>query len=363
MKAIRVQGSPSYYACEENVYDRIEDLLVEGRVKKALLLHGEKSWEAARDYLPAFTEVAVSYERYQGECSLKEIERVAHMAGDHESDVIIGLGGGKVMDIAKAAANELNIPVMLLPTLASTCAAWTPLSVIYTEQGDYLRYQPYIKNPWVVLVEPQIIAHSPAAYLRAGIGDTLAKWYEAKALTKTLPEPRVPVMMSLKAAQVCRDVILAESEEALSALGEQRVTPSLLAIMETSILAGGLVGGLGDEYGRIAAAHSVHNGLTQFEETHSFLHGEKVAYGILVQVALEKQLDELQALLSFYEKINLPSSLGKLGLQNNQETLEKLAAYTLAEGESIHFMEESFSLEEVVSSIHTVEAYKKIENK
>ncbi|GAE25462.1 glycerol dehydrogenase [Halalkalibacter wakoensis JCM 9140] len=184
MKPIRVQASPSYYACELHAYDRLEGILLEGKVERALLIHGTKSLEAAQSFLSSFTQVKVQFELYHGECSANEIARMKHIGDREKVNVVIGLGGGKVMDLAKSVANELNIPVVLLPTLASQCAAWTPLSVIYTDSGDYVKYTPFVKNPWVVLVEPTIIARSPIAYLRAGIGDTLAKWYEAKALTK-----------------------------------------------------------------------------------------------------------------------------------------------------------------------------------
>ena len=359
MKSIRVQASPSYYACEPGIFERLEPLMIEGKVKNGLMIHGSLSLKSAQKYLPSFEQVDMQYERYRGECSNREIERVSSVAYEKRSDVIIGLGGGKVMDLAKAVANHLDLPVILLPTLASTCAAWTPLSVIYTDNGDYLKYKPYIKNPWIVLVEPAIIAQSPASYLRAGIGDTLAKWYEAKALTKQLDQKRVPVLMSLRAASLCKELILSESEKAIASLQEETVTHSLLTILESSILAGGLVGGLGDEYGRIAAAHSVHNALTQFSETHAFLHGEKVAYGILVQVAIEKDFTELETLRTFYKTIALPSSLEDLGLENSMQVINRLAELTLAPHESIHFMAESFSIDEVVHGIQAVEAYTK----
>ncbi|WP_066152571.1 iron-containing alcohol dehydrogenase family protein [Halalkalibacter krulwichiae] len=358
MKSIRVQASPSYYACELGVFDQLESLIIEGRREKALFVHGEKSLKAATSYLPPFNKVDVVFNQYRGECSLEEIARIKERAHEDQCDVVIGLGGGKVLDLAKAVANELDVPVILLPTLASQCAAWTPLSVIYTESGDYVKYCQYLKNPWIVLVEPAIIAASPASYLRAGIGDTLAKWYEARALTKHLDDMRVPIRLSLQAASLCQELLLKESEDALEALSKKEVTPALLKVIETNIAAGGLVGGLGDKFGRIAAAHSIHNALTQFESTHYYLHGEKVAYGILVQLALEKELKDLQTLLVFFKKIGLPVSLSELGLETNEQTLEKIALHTLHPNESIHFMGESFATEDIVRGIETVESYK-----
>ncbi len=359
MKTIRVQASPSFYICEQGAYEKLEPVMIEGGVHKALLIHGQRSLEVAKPYLPTFTDVDVHYELYRGECSHNEIERMAKLAEEKSCDAIIGIGGGKIMDLAKAAAANLNIPVLLLPTLASQCASWTPLSVIYTDSGDYVEYQTYIRNPWVVLIEPNVLVNSPVSYLRAGIGDTLAKWYEAKALTKHLDQKRVPVQMALKAAELCKDTLLVESDNAIASLEAGQMTDSLLAVIETNILAGGLVGGLGDEYGRIAAAHSFHNALTQFQETHSFLHGEKVAYGILVQLALEGELEQLEELLTFYKKVQLPSSLTDLGLEGRDDVLNRLAELTLSPKESIHFMAQTFTNDDVIHGIKTVEAYNK----
>ncbi|NES73815.1 MAG: iron-containing alcohol dehydrogenase family protein, partial [Okeania sp. SIO2D1] len=67
--------------------------------------------------------------------------------------------------------------------------------------------------------------------------------------------------------------------------------------------------------------HAVHNGLTHLSASHGTLHGEKVAYGILVQLRLEEMLQgnqlamtARQQLLKFYDEIGLPKTLGELGL-------------------------------------------------
>ncbi|GAE25463.1 glycerol dehydrogenase [Halalkalibacter wakoensis JCM 9140] len=168
---------------------------------------------------------------------------------------------------------------------------------------------------------------------------------------------RVPVLLSMQTANLCKQLLLQESEQALAALSQKDVTDSLISIIETNIMAGGLVGGLGDDYGRIAAAHSIHNALTQFEETHHFLHGEKVAYGILVQLALEQEWEELERLLPFYKQIGLPLSLEHLGLESSEEVLKAIADKALLPSESIHFMNESFTPNEVVNGMKSVETY------
>ncbi|MDQ0205265.1 iron-containing alcohol dehydrogenase family protein [Alkalicoccobacillus murimartini] len=354
---LTVKVGPGYYQCEQGVLESLEEKLIERHVKKAYVLHGNRSLEAIKPFLPTFTQIELLYEPYSGHCTDAEVQRHQQAASTFGADCIIGIGGGTAMDLAKACANVIDKEAILLPTLASTCAPWSTLSVIYNELGEYLRYDTFPKGIGMVLIEPEVLAHSPAAYLRAGIGDTLAKWYEADALTRDKTQLRVPVQLALAAAKTCRDTLLEHGVLALDALSQKKVTNDLIQVVETNIAAGGLVGGLGDHYGRIAAAHSIHNGLTIFPETKTRLHGEKVAYGILVQLGLEQNWDEMNKLIPFFQVMGLPMTLRDVGLSAHEHVIEAVAARALAEGESIHFMEESFTsddLKEVILKIETL---------
>jgi len=52
------------------------------------------------------------------------------MARQHKARVIIGVGGGKVLDTTRAVADELTLPVVNRPTVASSDAPCSALSVI-----------------------------------------------------------------------------------------------------------------------------------------------------------------------------------------------------------------------------------------
>ena len=75
--------------------------------------------------------------RFGGECSQAEIERVRKAAQDCNAQTIIGAGGGKVLDTARAAAADLHLPVVSCPTVASSDAPCSALSVIYTDEGYF----------------------------------------------------------------------------------------------------------------------------------------------------------------------------------------------------------------------------------
>jgi uncharacterized oxidoreductase len=243
------------------------------------------------------------------------------------------------LDTAKVVARRLGLPVVAIPTIAATCAAWTPLSVWYNDQGQALRYEIFNDANHLVLVEPEIILRAPKEYLLAGIGDTLAKWYEAVVLSPQRERLPLTVQLGINTALTLRDVLLTESEAALKAQAQGQLTQAFLNVLEAIIAGGGLVGGLGDRYTRIAAAHSVHNGLTALPQTDTFLHGTKVAYGILVQSALLGQQETVAQLIALYHRLDLPVSLAALQVDIHDEAqIKRLIERTLQAGESIHLL-------------------------
>lgn len=101
-------------------------------------------------------------------------------------DVILGLGGGKTIDSAKAIGAQLALPVGILPTIASTDAPTSALSVIYSDEGVFERYLFYKKNPELVLVDTAVIANAPTRLLASGLADALATWIEGRSVISRL---------------------------------------------------------------------------------------------------------------------------------------------------------------------------------
>lgn len=339
MPTISVHGAPSEYILKENVLALLEGKLLERNLRKVLVVHGKKSWEAIKPYWPQMTEIKWEEYTYGGECSFTEMESVAKLINQYSFDAVIGVGGGKVLDLVKAVCNETERQSILIPTLASNCAPWTPLSVIYDDSGAFIRYDMYPICTSLVLVEPQILVDAPIEMLIAGIGDTLAKWYEADVQMAAIDHKSVPLQISHYAARQCKDLLLQSASGAVAAAKTGKVNDDFVNVVETIIMYAGMVGGYGDHYGRIAGAHSIHNGLTVLAETHHALHGAKVAYGILVQLVLEDKWAEIEELQPFYKELGLPLSLYDLGVKEITKALiTDVADKATVASESIHVM-------------------------
>lgn len=305
-------------------------LIVAGRSARKLL---DSVWR--RTLGDASYEYAVH--DFGGECSLAEIGRIAGMARHTEAGTIVGAGGGKVLDAARAAAATLNLPVVNCPTVASSDAPCSALSVIYTDDGVFQEYRFYRKNPDLVLVDTAVIAQGPARLLAAGMGDALATWFEAK----TCVSGHVRNMRgggstasALSLAELCYRTLLNDGKEALRSVELKAVTPALERIVEANTL----LSGLGFESSGLAAAHAIHNGLTAAPPTRRYFHGEKVAFGTLVQLVLEgASRAQFQEVIAFATDVGLPVTLAEIGCEGlPRELLHQVAARATAPGETIH---------------------------
>src|SRR5699024_9574711 len=125
--------------------------------------------------------VEIQFEVFNGECCMTEISRISDMLKQSGCDMIAGVGGGKIHDTAKAAGYYTGLPVLIVPTIASTDAPCSALSVIYTDEGVFEKYLFLPSSPNVVLVDTDIVSKAPARLLVSGMGDALATYFEARA--------------------------------------------------------------------------------------------------------------------------------------------------------------------------------------
>ena len=356
---IRVVVGPANYFSHPGSLNHLHDFFTDEQLSRAVWIYGKRAIAAAQTKLPpAFGLPGAKHILFRGHCSESDVQQLAAESGDDRS-VVIGVGGGALLDTAKALARRLGLPFVAVPTIAATCAAWTPLSVWYNDAGQALHYEIFDDANFMVLVEPEIILNAPQEYLLAGIGDTLAKWYEAVVLApqpETLP---LTVRLGINNAQVIRDALLNSSEQALADQQNQQLTQSFCDVVDAIIAGGGMVGGLGDRFTRVAAAHAVHNGLTVLPQTEKFLHGTKVAYGILVQSALLGQDDVLAQLTGAHQRFHLPTTLAELEVDiNNQAEIDKVIAHTLRPAESIHYLPVTLTPDTLRAAFEKVESFK-----
>ena len=327
--------SPGRYVQGRGAIRSLAQVLGQLGSRRSLILQDAAVAKAVEDPLSVVADAL--HVGFAGECSPREIDRVSGLAKDGGADAVVGVGGGKTLDTAKAVAHPAGLPLIIVPTVASSDAPTSSLSVVYNEEGVFLEFRFFGRNPDVVLVDTAIIAKAPVRFLVAGIGDGLSTYFEADASSRTRRRTvagGAPTLAALALARLCYDTLLEHGLSAKLAVEQGAVTPAVEKVVEANTL----LSGLGFESGGLAAAHSIHDGLTILPDTHHFLHGEKVAFGTVSMLMLEERPAEVvEEVVDFCLEVGLPVTLGDIGLEGiSQEGLEKVSVAACAEGETIH---------------------------
>jgi glycerol dehydrogenase len=297
-------------------------------------------------------------ENFNGNPSAREVDRLAGVIKQTGADVAVALGGGSTIDAVKAAGYLAGIRWADCPTVASTDAPCSALSVIYTEEGEFEEYRFFPRNPELVLVDSQLVANAPVAFLIAGVGDALATWLEARATARSNSKTMaggLPTVTGTALAQLSWDVLWENALPAIDAVMDNQVTPAVEKVIEANTL----LSGLGFESGGLAAAHAIHNGLTAVPMTHGLMHGQKVNIGSVTQLVLEgAPTSDIRAFIEFTTRVGLPNTLTEVGLRaDDSDSLKKVADAATVEGETIHSMPFDVGSEDVASALVSIERF------
>lgn len=331
--------SPSKYVQGKGELANVAEYAVKLGKKPFILISesGKKRVGAIIDGSFEGTGCELTYEAFGGECSRNEINRLVEIVKEKGCDLILGVGGGKIFDTAKAVAFYAGTPVIVCPTIAATDAPCSALTVVYTDDGVFEEYLWLPANPNVVLVDTDIVAKAPARLLVSGMGDALATYFEAKACLDTNASTCAggkATIAAMTLARACYDTLIAEGVKAKLACEQDVCTAAVEKIIEANTL----LSGMGFESGGLAGAHAIHNGLTCIKECHHLYHGEKVAFGVLTQLVLENaDEDLLDEVVGFCMEVGLPTTFEDLGITNpDKDALMEAATAAASPDDTCH---------------------------
>jgi glycerol dehydrogenase len=295
---------------------------------------------------------------FGGECSREEVTRLVNLAEGSQAVAVVGAGGGKASDTAHAVADDLNLPAILTPTLASTDSPCSALSVMYGTGGVVEGFRFYNRHPLLVLVDTTVVARAPKRFLVGGLGDALATWFEARTVRESCRHTMVgglPGSTGTALAKLCCDILLADGPAACAAVEAGATTPALERVVE----ANNLLSGLGFESGGLAVAHAVHNGITAIPASHAFIHGEKVAFGLLSQLVLAgRPQAEIDEIYRYQKAVGLPITLAEVGVgvdAASDDQLRTIAERTVIPGESSHNEPFPVTVDALVSALRAAD--------
>jgi glycerol dehydrogenase len=355
---IRTVMSPGRYVQGKGAIERVGEFAAQ--IGKApLIVADDVVWGFAGDQVTAsFAGADLRVERvsFHKFATAAVVDELVEKIQETKADVIIGVGGGSTIDAVKASGFLAGIRWVSVPTVASTDAPTSALSVIYTDEGEFVEYRFFPRNPDLVLVDTQIVANAPVAFLVAGVGDALATWLEARATDRanaTTMAGGLPTLTGTALAKLSWDVIWENALPAIDAVRDHLVTPAVEKLVEANTL----LSGLGFESGGLAAAHAIHNGLTAAPQTHGLTHGQKVNIGSLTQLVLEgAPMAEIADFIEFTTKVGLPTTLTEVGLSiDDEKELQAVGVAATLPGETIHNMPFAVTAEDVVVALKSIE--------
>jgi len=360
----RAFGGPGKYIQRAGEIDRLSTYLA-ALGKRAFVLIDRALFDPLSERIARHAgdrqqTLNILFERFGGECCAPEIERVRKIVAEYGADVIVGIGGGKTADTAKLVAIDASARIVIAPTIASSDAPCSAIAVRYSEHGVYEESLRLPRNPDAVIVDSALVAAAPVRFLVAGMGDALSTFFEARSniasrTNNYVAEGFPATEAGMAIARHCHDVLMHDALKAKIAVEAGLLTQSVENIIEANTL----LSSLGFENCGCAAAHSIHDGLTELEEVHHFLHGEKVAFGTLCLLMLEnRDRAEIETMIRFCRSVGLPTTLANLGIVEDVSTkIDRVAQVACRPGSIIYATPVTITVAAVRDAILALDAY------
>ncbi len=317
--------SPGIYCQKAGAMELLERYIPQFGAS-ALIVCTEGTFQRFGEKLKTQAENAqygIKFSLIKGETTNKEI---AGVVDDYaEGDVIVGIGGGKAIDTARAAADYVSAPLIIMPTVASNDAPCSALAVIHDENGAVIELRTTKRNPDVVLVDTEVIIAAPERLFIAGLGDALATWFEVKACRESgavtlAGAPSSDIAYTL--ARLCYQTLISCGRSALYAVKTGFVSDDFDKTVQASVY----LSGTGFESGGVSGAHAINDGFSACPEAAHLYHGEIVGFGTLAMLMLDKTDKEtLDEVTDFMADVGLPMSFSQLGIKPTDDFLKRVA--------------------------------------
>jgi len=311
---VRVFGSPPRYYQGPGALDRLPGICVPLAARPFLVVDADVLALIGPRLERLFAGTEHGIASFRGEVTPMAMDAIADQARATGADLVVGIGGGKALDVGKGCAVRTGQRFVSVPTVASNDSPTSVALAVYDDQHRMVAVEALPRNPEAVVVDTQLIAGAPAAFLRAGIGDAIAKKFEGEATARhggVNAHGSYSLRTAGYIADGCYRTLRECAVEALATAGSGVSTPAFEAVVEANIL----MAGLGFENMGLGLAHGITRGLVRVPVVERAPHGFHVAYGTLVLLAAEERPDAfIDDMMQFFSQVGLPRSLTEMGL-------------------------------------------------
>ncbi len=283
----------------------------------------------------------VIYE-YKGFCVPEHCQKIVDSEEFKNCDIVIGIGGGVLMDASKLCAVWGDKPVICVPTSSATCAAYAPLSVTYSEIGETLGTKHHNREVNCVIVDMDILSKQPVKLFISGVYDSLAKLMELNQ--RLIGKDENDIEIGLRASYELSKFLYARLNDnfdiALEAIREGKDCKEVYDCVYLAIGLTGVVSGLARGSNQTAVAHKIYESARKLfpKIISKHLHGEVVAVGLIAQLAYNGSFDEAKAFAQKMQERGMLISLNAMGVEKTEENFnllyEKMLSSTAMAGTS-----------------------------
>lgn len=236
--------------------------------------------------------------------SVDDAMTLADEIGRHAVDAVVGIGGGKTLDVAKYAASRLGAPMVSVATNLAHDGIASPVSVL---EVNGRRRSFGVSMPIAVMVDLDFVRAGPSRYVRSGVGDVvsnlsaLADWRLASEVTAEPFDGLAAAFARSAAESVLHNRDAIDSERFLTTLAEALVLSGLaMSVAGTSRPCSG-------------ACHEISHAIDQLMPGLA-THGEQVGVGALFATFLRGDHALFADLVTCLRHAGAPVSLADLGI-------------------------------------------------
>lgn len=306
----------------------------------AFIIGGPTAIRIVKDTLSASLENAqVSYNItiYSGYTTHDAANNYAKYCSDNHFDVVVGVGGGKIMDLAKCISHIAGLPVVTIPTQAATCAAYTPMSVMYTADGAAYGtiggnfYHDYEVS--AVIVDENIMIYQPPRFAASGILDAMAKFIEVQHGHSEMhfDNFNIELFTAYTLAKYTYDILERTCLKIYDDIKNHKLTKEVHDFLFINFAVTSMISGVSKAFGQTALAHEMYYCARMYftKESLRFLHGEIVGTSLILQLCYNHTPEKIEAFKDFMKQMDMPVTLSELGIPENEANIQKIFDYLL----------------------------------